>query len=162
MAYFITTGKQGNWRPINGTSSNLMDNWLTHQPPGRLTEMGKRFTHHNLRRIARRIHFATHPAYVPDMMTMSRPQYLSELEGYVEERTLPSARPALAPICVSECPSSRPSLKTDVQFSKCREVLSEVLRTGYVLSSQKTVFVLYFVSFRTLILSIDHHGVLKR
>lgn len=81
MAYFITTGKQGNWRPINGTSSNLMDNWLTHQAPGRLTEMGKRFTRHSLRRIARRIRFATHPAYVPEVMTMSRPQYLSELEG---------------------------------------------------------------------------------
>jgi hypothetical protein len=141
MAYFITTGKQVNWRPINGTSSNLMDNWLTHQAPGRLTETGKRFTHHSLRRIARRIRFATHLAYVPEAMTMSRLQYLSELEGYVKESTLPSARPALAPICVSWWPSSRPLLITDIRFSKCREVFSEVLHTGHVLSSQKTVFV---------------------
>jgi hypothetical protein len=141
MAYFITTGKQGSWRPINGTSSDLMDNWLAHQAPGRLTEMGKRFTHHSLRRIARHMRFATHLAFVPKVMSISKLQYFSEIEGYVEESTLPSVRPVLAPICVSWWSSSRPSLITDVQFSKCREVLSKGLRTGYALSSQKTVFV---------------------
>jgi hypothetical protein len=68
---------------------------------GRLTNTGREYTLRNLWYIVRNIYFATHAAFAPRVVGISRPLYFGVPRGYLEGSTLPNARLALVDICVS-------------------------------------------------------------